>query len=58
MPYPEAEEITCRCCGHEILIPPVTMDEKYICPNCNHVIRIVIQIVDEGYNRPDPRFIC
>ena len=57
MPYPELEGISCRNCGHEILIPKLVVDEKYICPECGRVLVVKI-IIDEGFNKPDPRHLC
>jgi DNA-directed RNA polymerase subunit RPC12/RpoP len=58
MPYPELDEISCRNCGHKLLIPKLIVDEKYVCPGCDHIIVIKIKIIDESFNTPDPRHLC
>lgn len=58
MPYPEYEAISCRNCGCELLIPPVALDEKYICPMCDQIVLVKIIVISEGFDDPDPRFLC
>jgi len=58
MPYPELEQISCKNCGHKISIPPVTVEERYICPECDHVILVKIMIENGGFNKPDSRHLC
>jgi len=62
MPYPNDEPepyhsmIPCPNCGCPIILPPVDLEDRFICSNCQHVV--LVKIADEGHNSPDPRHIC
>ena len=56
MPYPEYDTLSCRNCGHELLVSPALTSETYICPECDTVVLVKVIVVD--FNEPDPRHIC
>ena len=56
MPYPELLRIVCPKCKVECLVYEEQIGKELVCLNCSHVL--IVNIVINSPNRPDPRHIC